>query len=76
MARKKKEETQELKTLTRAQKTDAAKNVIKELLAVKPYKHNELIESAAKIFAARYVGADNENANDVKGRIGSVLDAM
>lgn len=76
MARKKKEETQELKTLTRAQRTDAAKNVIKELLAVKPHKHNELIESAAKIFAARYVGADNENANDVKGRIGSVLDAM
>ena len=76
MARKKKEETQELKTLTRAQRTDAAKNVIKELLAVKPHKHNELIESAAKIFSARYVGADNENANDVKGRIGSVLDAM
>lgn len=76
MARKKKEETQELKALTRAQRTDAAKNVIKELLAVKPHKHNELIESAAKIFSARYVGADNENANDVKGRIGSVLDAM
>ncbi|MBQ9114136.1 MAG: restriction endonuclease [Clostridia bacterium] len=76
MARKKKEEIQELKTLTRAQRTDAAKNVIKDLLAVKPHKHNELIESASKIFSTRYVGADNENANDVKGRIGSVLDAM
>ena len=76
MARKKKEETQELKALTRAQRTDAAKNVIKELLAVKPHKHNELIDSAAKLFSARYVGAENENANDVKGRIGSVLDAM
>lgn len=76
MARKKNPELQEPKALTRAQKTDAAKSVIKELLAEKPHKHNELIEQASKLFSARYVGADSENANDVKGRIGSVLDAM
>ena len=76
MARKKKEEMQEPKALTRAQKTDAAKNVIKELLAEKPHKHNELIEQASKLFSERYASADSENANDVKGRIGSVLDAM
>ncbi len=76
MARKKKEELQEPKALTRAQKTDAAKNVIKELLAERLHKHNELIERAAKLYAERYAGADSENANDVKGRIGSILDAM
>lgn len=76
MPRKKKEETGEAKPLTRAQKTDAAKTVIKELLAVKPHKHNELLDAAAKRFTERHGDADTENANDVKGRIGSVLDAM
>lgn len=67
---------QENKIVTRAEKKDAAKNVIKELLAISPQKHNELIEETARIYTARYGGEDTENINDVKGRIGSVLDIM
>ncbi len=67
----KKEET---KGLTRAQKTTATKGIIKEVLAVKLMRHNELIDEVAKIYAERY--EDGENMNDVKGRVGSVLDIM
>ena len=67
---------QEIKVVTRAEKKDATKNVIKELLAVKPHKHNELIEETAKIYTARFGGEDTENINDVKGRVGSVIDIM
>ena len=74
MAKIKKE--QENKVVTRAEKKDAAKNVIKELLAVNPLKHNELIEETAKIYTDRFGGQDTENINDVKGRVGSVLDIM
>ncbi len=72
---KKKEETQEKKTMTRAQKTEATKRIVKELLAIKPTKHNELIEEVAKLYAERH-GEDTETVNDLKGRAGSVLDIM
>ena len=67
---------QEIKVVTRAEKKDATKSVIKELLAVKPLKHNELIEETAKIYTQRFGGEDTENVNDVKGRVGSVVDIM
>ena len=67
---------QENMVVTRAEKKDATKNVIKELLAVKPYKHNELIDETAKIYTERFAGEDTENINDVKGRVGSVIDIM
>ena len=76
MAKTKKQETEKKETpvvVTRAEKKDAAKNVIREILAVKPLKHNELIEEAAKLYTKRFGG---ENVNDVNGRIGSVLDIM
>ncbi len=74
----KKETKQETKqetpvAVTRAEKKDAAKNVIREILAVKPLRHNELIDEAAKLYAERFGG---DNVNDVNGRIGSVLDIM
>ena len=72
---KKKENEQTTVVVTRAEKKDAAKNLIREMLAVKPYKHNELIEEGAKLYAER-LGEGVENMNDVKGRIGSVLDIM
>lgn len=62
--------------VTRAEKKDATKSIIKDLLAVKPYKHNELIDETAKIYTERFAGEDTENVNDVKGRVGSVLDIM
>ncbi|MBE5747774.1 MAG: hypothetical protein E7352_06365 [Clostridiales bacterium] len=73
----KKEETtkkQELPVaVTRAEKKDAAKSVIREILAVKPLRHNELIDEAARLYTERFGG---DNVNDVNGRIGSVLDIM
>ena len=73
MAKKKEEKKVEM---TRAQKTEATKGIIKELLAVKPMKHNELIEETAKLYTERYKSEETENVNDVKGRAGSVLDIM
>ncbi len=67
---------EEKKVLTRAQKTEATKGLIKELLAVKFLRHNELIDEVSKIYVERYEGEDTENINDVKGRVGSVLDIM
>ncbi len=64
------------KGLTRAQKTAATKTIIKELLAGKLMRHNELIDEAAKEYIARHGNEDGENANDVRGRVGSVLDVM
>ena len=72
MAKKKEEKV----AMTRAQKTEATKGLIKELLAVKPLRHNELIEETAKLYIQRFKGEDTENVNDVKGRAGSVLDIM
>ena len=73
---KKKEPTKETApVVTRAEKKDATKKLIREILAVNPLKHNELLEEVAKKYVESY-GDGNENVNDVKGRIGSVLDIM
>ena len=61
---------------TRAEKKDATKNLIKECLAVKPYKHNELLDAVATLYTERFGNEETENVNDVKGRVGSVLDIM
>ncbi len=66
----------EPKGLTRAQKTEATKSLIKEILALRPTRHNDLIDEVAKEFVLRHGGEDTENINDVKGRVGSVLDIM
>ena len=70
----KKEKSKETPTLTRAEKTDGVKKIVRELLSEKPYKHNELIEEVAKVYASKFGGEDTPN--DVKGRVGSVLDIM
>lgn len=62
--------------VTRAEKKDATKSLIKEVLAVKPLKHNELLDEVAKLYTERFGGEETENVNDVKGRVGSVLDIM
>ena len=62
--------------VTRAEKKDATKNLIKECLAVKPYKHNELLDVVATLYTERFGSEETENVNDVKGRVGSVLDIM
>ncbi len=68
--------TKKQEGMTRAQKTEATKGIIKELLAIKFMRHNELIDEVAKLYIARYEGEDTDNINDVRGRVGSVLDIM
>lgn len=63
-------------TATRAEKKDRTKNLIRETLSNKEYKHNDLIDETAKIYAERFKDEETENINDVRGRIGSVLDIM
>ncbi len=67
---------QENKSMTRAQKTEGTKQIVKEVLAVKFMRHNELIDEVAKVYVTRHEGGDAENINDVRGRVGSVLDIM
>ncbi|MBQ7879802.1 MAG: restriction endonuclease [Clostridia bacterium] len=66
----------ETKTPTRAEKREAAKTIIREILQKAEKKNNDLIDEAAKIFSERFGDEETDNANDVKGRIGSVLDLM
>ena len=70
------EKTTKTKPSTRAEKMRVAKEIIKGLLQKNGYKASELIETAAKEFSNRFGGEETENANDVRGRIGSVLDVM
>ena len=60
--------------VTRAEKKDATKQMIRELLAKKSYKSAELIEAAFKAYVEKFGGEDAPN--DVKGRVGSVIDVM
>ena len=66
----------ELKPLTRAEKREEAQKLIKEILQNGNKKASELIDEASKIFAERFPSEETENINDVKGRVGSVLDIM
>ena len=61
---------------TRAEKNEAIHTVIKELLAVRPHKWSELLEESAKLYSARVGQEEGETANDLRGRIGSVVDVM
>ncbi len=70
------EKTTENKVITRAEKKDATKNLIREVLAIKGYKHNELIDEVAALYIQRLGGEEADKINDVKGRVGSVLDVM
>ena len=66
---------QENKTVaTRAEKKDATKQIIRELLEKKNCKSGELIDEASAVFTAKFGG--EEVPNDVKGRVGSVIDVM
>ena len=66
----------ETKNVTRAEKRDNVKKLIRELLSNGNAKASDLIDGAAKLYAERFGGEDTENPNDVKGRVGSVLDVM
>ena len=63
-------------SITRAEKKDGAKKLIVETLKKGSKKGSEIIDEVAKLYAMQFGGEENENPNDVKGRIGSVLDVM
>ena len=69
-------ETKAVKTLTRAEKKTATQTLIKDVLSQNSRKHNDLIDEVSKTYAEKFGGEDTENINDVKGRVGSVLDIM
>ena len=73
---KKTTKQQETTVVTRAEKKDATKQLIREILAVNPHRHNELIDEVAKLYAERFESEGLDHINDVKGRVGSVLDIM
>lgn len=62
-------------TLTRAEKKDAIKKIVREVLQTER-KWSELIDLAAQAYQAAYPIPENGNANDVRGRVGSVLHLM
>ena len=62
--------------ITRAEKRDNVKNLVREILTKGSVKASDLIDEAAKLYIERFSGEDTENPNDVKGRVGSVLDVM
>ena len=60
--------------VTRAEKKDATKQIIREILAQKTYKSTDLIDVAFQAYVEKFGGEDAPN--DVKGRVGSVIDVM
>ncbi len=76
MEKKNKENKENKPVITRAEKRDNVKNLIREILVKGSAKASDLIDEAAKLYAERFGGEDTENMNDVKGRVGSVLDVM
>ena len=64
------------KTVTRAEKNETIKSLIKELLSVRPYKWSELLDESARLYEQRIEEKDGHVANDVRGRVGSVFDVM
>ncbi len=68
------ENKNEKPTVTRAEKTDAAKKLIRALLEKSDLKSNDLIDEAAELYARQFESEDAPNS--VKGRIGSVIDVM
>ena len=61
--------------MTKKEKQKAGEDIIKEMLEGKSYTATELIEKAAEAYTARH-GDKTDNPNDVRGRIGSILDTM
>ena len=74
--KKEMETAQAVKPLTRAEKKTATQTLIKDVLLKNTRKHNDLIDEVAKAYAEKFGGEETENINDVKGRVGSVLDIM
>lgn len=66
-----KEEKQAVKTgVTRAAKAKRQKDILKKLLKARPYKWNELLEEAVKVYVEKY-NDEPIDIPDLKGKFGS-----
>ena len=65
----------EQKTVTRAEKREKAKKLIKDALKKSAQKPSELIDGVSKSYQKLFP-EESENINDIKGRIGSLIDVM
>lgn len=72
---KTKKKEQEKPVVTRAEKANRMKGILRELLGTKDYKWNELLDSAAKAYAEKFPG-ESDDMNDLKGKMGSVFSLM
>lgn len=61
--------------VTRAEKANRMRAILRELLGGRTYRWNELLDSSAKAYADKYPG-EIEDMNDLKGKMGSVLSLM
>ena len=72
---KKQKKGQEKPVVTRAEKANRMKNVIRELLSARDYKWNELLDSSAKAYMDKFPG-ETDDMNDLKGKMGSVFSLL
>ncbi len=70
------EKAPEKHEMTRAEKKDAVRAIVKELLTQKTMRRAALIDEASKAYVERYPSVETVNVNDVKGRVGSVITLM
>ncbi len=61
--------------VTRAEKANRMRAILRELLGERTYRWNELLDFSAKAYADKYPG-EIEDMNDLKGKMGSVLSLM
>ena len=64
------------KAVTRAEKNETIKSLVKDLLAVRPYKWSELLAESERLYTQKIEENDGHVSNDVRGRVGSVFDIM
>ncbi len=74
---KQEEKKEEQPTLqTRAEKMNAVKGIIKELLTEKNIRRTALIDETSRLYAERFPSDETSKVSDVKGRVGSVITLM
>lgn len=66
---------QEKPVVTRAEKANRMKGILRALLEARDYKWNELLDASARAYADKFPG-EIDDMNDLKGKMGSVLSLM
>jgi len=72
---KKQKKEQEKPVVTRAEKANRMKNIIRELLSARDYKWNELLDASAKAYMDKFPG-ETDDMNDLKGKMGSAFSLL